>query len=159
LVHDFGVLSRVENARFWELYKTLAGEDEKATEAERVEFSDLLNRCPLVDPGEVGNPYVETDEERRERRLLERAFAVAFHDFAKRYIAMPNYGNMLNDYRLDIGYTLFEKYGWSAGERDCSGILSLDEWAPEDREALIDLYQRAKTSRFGRFPCGRKGGS
>jgi hypothetical protein len=31
----------------------------------------LLDRCPLVDPREAGNPYTETYEERHERRLLE----------------------------------------------------------------------------------------
>ena len=145
LVHDFGQLSRAENARFWELYHALSSEDEEATEAECEEFSYLLNRCPLVDPREAGNPYAETHEERRERRQLERAFAGAFHDYAKQYsyIAIPNYANLLNEYRLEIGYQLFEKYGWIASERDCSGIRPLDEWAPEDREALIDLYRRA----------------
>jgi hypothetical protein len=38
--YDFGVLSRVEYARFWELYETLSIEDEGATEAEREEFRD-----------------------------------------------------------------------------------------------------------------------
>ena len=59
------------------------------------------------------------------------------------YIAIPHYYNALNEYRLEIGYQLFEKYGWIAGERYCSTILPLDQWAPEDREALIDLYQSA----------------
>jgi hypothetical protein len=144
LVHDFGVLSRVENARFWGLYDTFR-QDEDLAKDELTEMQVLLDRCPLVDPRESGNPHTETHEERRERRLLERAFAGAFHDYAKQYsyIAVPNYANMLNEYRLEIGYQLFEKYGWIASERDCSGILPLDEWAPEDREALIDLYRRA----------------
>ena len=131
LVHDFGVLSRVENARFWELYDAFR-QDEDLANNELKEMQVLLDRCPLVDPREAGNPYTETYEERRERRLLERAFAGAFHDYAKQYsyIAIPNYANMLNEYRLEIGYRLFEKYSWTAGERDCSGILPLDEWAP-----------------------------
>ena len=106
LVHDFGVLSRVENARLWELHHVLSREDGEATEAEREEFSDVLNRCPLVDPSEAGNPYAETHEERRERQLLERAFSGAFHDYARQYsyIAVPNYAPMLNEHRLDIGY-------------------------------------------------------
>ena len=145
LVHDFGVLSRVEHARFWELYHPLSDEDEEVTEADREELCSLLSKCPLVHPSEAGNPYAETHEERRERRQLERAFAGAFHNYAKQYsyVAIPNYANLLNEYRLEIGCALFERYGWSPGERDCSGILPLDQWAPEDREALIDLYQRA----------------
>ena len=76
----------------------------------------LLHRCPLVEPGKASSPYAETHEERRERRALEWAFGGAFHDFAKQYsfIAVPNYANGLNEYRLEIGYELFEKYGWSA---------------------------------------------
>ncbi len=38
LVPDFGVLSRVEHARFWELYHTLSDEDEEVTEADREEL-------------------------------------------------------------------------------------------------------------------------
>jgi hypothetical protein len=144
LVHDFGVLSRVENARFRELYDAFR-QDQDLAKDELTEMQVLLDRCPLVDPSEAGNPYSETHEERHERRQLERAFAGAFHDYAKQYphIAVPNYANLLNEYRLEIGYQLFEKYGWTAGGRDCFGILPLDEWAPEDREALIDLYRRA----------------
>src|SRR5271170_6621575 len=41
----------------WELYHTVSGEDEELTEAECEEFSDLLNKCPLVDPREAANPY------------------------------------------------------------------------------------------------------
>ena len=127
LVPDFGVLSRVENARFRELYEALH-QDKDLTKDELTEMEVLLDRCPLVDPSEDGNPYTETHEERRERRLLERAFAGAFHDYAKQYphIAVPNYANMLNEYRLEIGYQLFEKYGWVPDKRDCSVILSLE---------------------------------
>jgi hypothetical protein len=56
---------------------------------------------------------------------------------------VPNYANGLNEHRLDIGYRLFEKYGWVPGERDCATILPLDQWEPEDRAVLIDLYRRA----------------
>jgi hypothetical protein len=126
-VPDFGVLSRVENARFWELYDIFR-QDEDLAKDELTEMQALLDRCPLVEPREAGNPYTETHEERRERQLLERAFAGAFHDYAKQYphIAVPNYANRLNEYRLEIGYQLFEKYGWIAGERNCSGVLPLD---------------------------------
>ena len=158
LVHDFGALSRVENACFWELYNTLCDEDAEATEAELKEFWRLLNKCPLVDPSEAGNPYAETYEERRERRQLEWAFGGAFHDYAMKYpyIAIPNYANALNAYRLETGYQLFEKYGWAVGERDCSGIQPLDQWTPEDREALIDLYQRANPECSSNSPPGWK---
>jgi hypothetical protein len=136
LVHDFGVLSRVEYARFRELYDVFR-QDEDLTKDELTEMEVLLDRCPLVDPREAGNPYTETHEERRERRLLERGFAGAFHDYAKQYphIAVPNYANLLNEYRREIGYQLFEKYGWTAGERDCSGILPLDVRQAEDLSA------------------------
>jgi hypothetical protein len=145
LVHDFGVLSRVENARFWELYYMLRDGEEELTEAETKEFWLLLHRCPLVDPSEAGNPHAETDDERRERRELQWVFAGAFHDYARHNpdIAIPNYANELNEYRLAIGYQLFVKYGWIARERDCAAIAALDQWEPDDREALIDLYQRA----------------
>jgi hypothetical protein len=157
LVPDFGVLSRVENARFWELYDAFR-QDEDLTKDELIEMQVLLDRCPLVDPREAGNLYTEAHEERRERRPLGRAFAGAFHDYAKQYphIAVPNYANMLNEYRLEIGYQLFEKYGWIAGGRDCSGILPLDEWAPEDRVALIELYRRANPECSGNAPPGWK---
>jgi hypothetical protein len=72
------------------------------------------------------------------------------------YIAVPNFANALNEYRLDIGYRLFEKYGWTVGERDCSGVLPLDRWEPEDREALIDLYQRANPECSSNAPPGWK---
>ena len=144
MVPDFGVLYRVENARYRELYDAFR-QDEDFAKDELTEMQVLLDRCPLVDPRQAGNRYTETHEERRERQLLKRAFAGAFHDYAKQYphIAVPNYANMLNEYRLEIGYQLFEKYGWTAGERDCAVILPLDEWAPEDHKALIDLYRRA----------------
>jgi hypothetical protein len=92
------------------------------------------------------------------RRRLEDAFGGAFHNYAKQYtyIAVPNYANCLNAYRLDIGYQLFEKYGWIPGERDCSTILPLHRWAPEDRVALIDLYQRANPECSGDAPAGWK---
>jgi hypothetical protein len=156
-VCDLGVLSRVETARLWEFYLTFQDENE-LTEAEDKEYWALLNKCPLVDPSEAGNPYKETHEERRERRKFKRAFGGAFHDYAMKYsyIAIPNYYNALNEYRLEIGYQLFEKYGWIAGERDCSTILPLDQWAPEDREALIDLYQRANPEYSGGAPAGWK---
>ncbi len=49
-----------------------------------------------------------------------------------------------------------EKYGWTAGGRDCSTILPLDEWEPDDREALIDLYQRVNPECSAMNPHGRK---
>jgi hypothetical protein len=56
----------------------------------------------------IRNPYRETYEEMRVRRRLEDAFGGAFHNYAKQYtyIAVPNYANCLNAYRLDIGYQL-----------------------------------------------------
>jgi len=157
-VHDFGLLSRVENARFWELYRTFHDDHEELTEAERKEFWMLLRKCPLVDSSEAKGRSRETNDERRERRQFEWAFAQAFHNYAMQYpyIAIPNYANALNRYRLDIGYRLFEKYGWAVGERDCSGILPLDQWEPEDREALIDLYQRANPECSSNAPPGWK---
>jgi hypothetical protein len=135
MVHDFEVLSRVEIARFCELCQMLA-EDKELTETEVKEFELLLNKCPLVHPSEISNPYAETNEERRERWELRSAFAGAFHDYVRQYpyIAVPNYANLLNEYRLDIGYQLFEKYGWTVGERDCCTILPLVKWESEDRE-------------------------
>lgn len=158
VTRDLAVLSRVENARFWELYYILRDEDEELTEDETKEFWSLLYRCPLVEVGKAGNPYAETDEEQRERRTLEWAFSGAFHDYAKQYpfIAVPNYANLLNEYRLDIGYELFERYGWVVGERDCSTILPLDQWEADDREALIDLYQRANPECSAMNPPGWK---
>ncbi|HWW51401.1 MAG TPA: hypothetical protein VN044_06665 [Verrucomicrobiae bacterium] len=89
---------------------------------------------------------------------LNGAFAQAFHSYAMKYsfIAIPNYGNSLNQYRLEVGYRLFEKYGWIVGERDCSTILPLDQWEPDDCEALIDLYQRASPECSGMNPPGWK---
>ena len=152
LVPNFGVLSRVENARFRELYDAFR-QDEDLAKDELTEMQVLLDRCPLVDPREASSPYTEMHEERRERRLLERAFAGAFHDYAKQYphIVVPNYANRLNEHHLEIGYQLFEKHGWTASGRDCSGIRPLDEWAPEDREALIDLYRRANPECSGAY--------
>jgi hypothetical protein len=157
-VYDFGALSRVENARFWELYRTFRDDHEDLTEAERKEFWTILSKCPLVDPSEAKGRSRETNDERRERRRVDWAFAEAFHDYAMKYsyIAIPNFANALNEYRLDIGCRLFEKYGWVAGERNCSGILPLDQWAPEDREALIDLYQRANPECSSNAPPGWK---
>jgi hypothetical protein len=145
MIHSFGALSRVELDRFCELCQMLQVDEEELTELEAAEFRWLLHKCPLVDPSKAGSPYAETNEEQRERREIQYAFAGAFHDYARKYpyIAVPNYANNLNEYRLDIGYQLFEKYGWIAGRRDCSTILPLDQWEPDDREALIDLYQRA----------------
>ena len=163
MLRDLAVLSRVEKARFWELYHSLRDEDATLTENETMELWSLWCRCPPVESGKGGNPHAETGEERRERQALERAFGGAFHDYARQYpfIAVPNYANGLNEYRLDIGYRLFEKYGWVPGERDCATILPLDRWEAGDREALIDLYRRSNpecssdappgwTSKFGR---------
>ena len=41
MVHDFGALSRAENARFWELYHMLRDEGEEPTEDETKEFWSL----------------------------------------------------------------------------------------------------------------------
>ena len=49
LVPDFGVLSRVENARFRELYDVFR-QDEDLAKDELTEMQVLLDRCPLVDP-------------------------------------------------------------------------------------------------------------
>ena len=70
-VYDFGVLSPVENARFWELYRTFHDDHEELTEAERREFWMLLSKCPLVDTSEIVGRSRETNDERRERRQLE----------------------------------------------------------------------------------------
>src|SRR4029077_11293663 len=120
------------------------------------EFLALYRRCRMVDPSEVTPREEETQEEKNERCKLERAFGRAFHDYAKQYpyIAIPGYYNALSEYRHDIGYRLFEKYGWVVGERNCSGILPLDQWAPEDRVALIDLYQRSNPECAAEFPPG-----
>jgi hypothetical protein len=37
---------------------------------------------------------------------------------------------------------------------NCCGILPLDQWAPEDRETLIDLYQRANPECSSNAPSG-----
>jgi hypothetical protein len=131
LVHDFGALSRVENARFWELYHMLR-QGEELTKDEAKEFWSLWNRCPLVEPGNAGSPYAESNEERRERRALEWAFAGAFHDFQIVFLpCRAELANGLYEYRLEIGYELFKKYGWIIGARECSTILPLDHWEPE----------------------------
>jgi hypothetical protein len=77
-VYDFGVLSRVENARFWELYRTFRDDHEELTEAELKEFWMLLSKCPLVDPSEAKGRSRETNDERRERRQLEWGFGEPF---------------------------------------------------------------------------------
>jgi hypothetical protein len=71
-------------------------------------------------------------------------------------IATPNHANELNEYRRDLGCQLFKKYGWVVGKRDCSGILPLDQWAPEDRDRLIDRYQRSNPESTVAFPPGWK---
>jgi hypothetical protein len=128
------------------------------TSVEVKEFFALMRRCPIVDPGEVGHRRRETREEKRKRLKLEAAFDGTFHDYAMQYdyIAVPNYHTELNEYRHDLGYRLFEKYGWVVGERDCSGILPLDQWAPEDRDRLMDLYQRSTPECSAAFPPGWK---
>jgi hypothetical protein len=55
-----------------------------------------------------------------------------------------------------FGYGLFEKYGRIVGERDCSTIAPLDEREADDREALIDLYQRADPEPSAMNPPGWK---
>jgi hypothetical protein len=57
-------------AGFWELYDAFR-QDEDLAKDELTEMQVLLDRCPLIDPREAGNPYTETHEERRERQLLE----------------------------------------------------------------------------------------
>jgi hypothetical protein len=175
---DTSGLSRVEECKLFEIWaalrflvtaKTIDGEElhpglgsrvdlALVTTAEVQEFFALLRRCPMVDPGEAGQRERETREEKRKRLKLEAAFGGAFHDYAIQYpyIAAPNYYTELNEYRHDLGYRLFEKYGWVVGERDCSGILPLDQWAPEDRDRLIDLYQRANPACSAAFPPGWK---
>jgi len=155
-VLDTSGLSRVEECRWSEIWH--AHLEEGVTEAEAAEFWALTRRCPIVDPAEAGHRERETWEQRRERRKLETAFGGAFHDYAMQYpyIAIPNYYNALNEYRHDLGCRLFEKYGWVVGERNCSGILPLDRWAPEDRDALIDLYQRSNPECTAEFPPGWK---
>jgi hypothetical protein len=82
LIPDFGVLSRAENARLWELFDAFQ-RDDSLTEDELTEMWALLDVCPLVNPNEAGNPYRETYEEMRVRRRLEDAFGGAFHNYAK----------------------------------------------------------------------------
>jgi hypothetical protein len=152
---DLSRLSRVEECHLLEIW---AHREEGVTEADVAEYRALMDRC-IVDPGEVGNRERETPEEIREARKRRVTFGRAFHDYAMQYpyIAIPNhYYNELNEYRRDLGYRLFEKYGWIVGERDCSGILPLDQWAPEDRDRLIDLYQRSNPESTAAFPPGWK---
>jgi hypothetical protein len=154
-VIDSSGLSRIEECRLMEIW---AHREEGVTEADVAEYRTLMGRCRLVEPSEAGHRERETREEKRERRKLEIAFGGAFHDYAMQYpyIATPNYYNALNEYRHDLGYRLFEKYGWLVGERNCSGILPLDQWAPEDRGRLIDLYQRSNPECTAEFPPGWK---
>ena len=76
---------------------------------------------------------------------VELAYTIAFHRYYYWFedaLTLPaSDGQMLNKYLIYIGTRLFEKYGWVAGEPDCSTILPLDEWAPGDRQTLIELYK------------------
>ena len=154
-VLDTSGLSRVEECRLREIW---AHRQEGVTEADVAEYRALMGRCRIVQPAEAGHRERETREEVRERRKLEAAFGGAFHDYAMQYpyIAVPCYYNALNEYRHDLGYRLFAKYGWVVGERNCSGILPLDQWVPEDRDRLIDLYQRSNPECTAAFPPGWK---
>jgi hypothetical protein len=150
---DLSRLSRVEKSHLLEIW---SHRDDGVTEADVAEFRALSDRC-IVDPSEVGHREKETPEEILDARILSVSFGRAFHYYAMQYpyIAKPKYYcNGLNEYRLDLGYRLFEKYGWVVGERDCSGILPLDQWAPEDRDQLIDLYQRSNPESTAAFPPG-----
>jgi hypothetical protein len=150
---DLSRLSRVEEAHLFEVWPH---REEGVTEADVAECRALWDRC-IVDPGEVGHREKKTPEEILASRKLKVSFSRAFHDYAMQYtyIAIPErYYNALNEYRLDLGYRLFEKYGWVVGERDCSGILPLDQWALEDRDALIDLYQRSEPECTAALPPG-----
>ena len=155
-VIDTSGLSPVEECRLSEIW---SHREEVVTEADLAEYRALMGKCRIVERSEAGHRKRETLAERLERQKFEWAWGRAFHDYAMQYhdVAIPKlYDNSLNRYRLDLGYRLFEKHGWVVGERDCSGILPLDQWAPEDRDRLIDLYQRSNPESTAAFPPGWK---
>ena len=172
-VLDTSGLSRVEECflleiwaalRFLATAKTINSEELShvdlalVTKAEVKEFVALAGRCPIVELGEASHRVAETREEKLKIIKLEVSFDGAFHVYAMQYpyISIPHYYTELSEYRHDLGYRLFEKYGWVVGKRDCSGILPLDQWAPEDRDRLIDLYQRSNPECSAAFPPGWK---
>jgi hypothetical protein len=121
-------------------------EPEAATEGDMIEYRAIIDRCPLVDLRDVRPSVPESLEEKRAKWNLKMAFARAFIAFANRHpiLRMPSLANDLNDFRLEIGFNLLEKYGWSADEASADSIEPLEQWEASDREALKDLYRRAQ---------------
>ena len=70
------------------------------------------------------------------------SFIITLHRYAKEYgpIALPNLKNLLNEFLSRTGCRLFEKYGWTPGQPECSTIRPLGEWEPADRWRLKTLY-------------------
>jgi hypothetical protein len=73
----------------------------------------------------------------------ELSLVIAFDKYSRLYpeIIVPSLINLLKPYLLNTVARLFEKYGWKVGQPDCSSILPLEEWAPEDHRTIIGLYQ------------------
>ena len=108
-------------------------------DAEEEELYDLLTSCHLIRYQDEDDAQ-SYDEYEWDPAIL--SFIITLHRFAKEYgsITLPNLKNLLNEFLSRTGCRLFEKYGWTPGQAECSTIRPLDEWEPADQWRLKTLY-------------------
>jgi hypothetical protein len=113
---------------------------QEVTDTEAAELYSLLSEASIVDLRQ--NPP-------RERKWLpsELALVIAFHKYARLNpsIKVPSFFDLLKEYLFNTVSRLFQKYGWEAGQPDCSTLRPLREWAPEDRRTMIEMLGQVCT--------------
>ena len=112
---------------------------QEVTDAEAAELYSLLSEASIVDPKQDGL--------RRAWEPTELALVIAFHKYARLNpsIKVPSFFDLLKEYLFNTVSRLFQKYGWEAGQPDCSTLRPLREWAPADRRTMIEMLGQVCT--------------
>ena len=125
----FSDLSPGDEPRLIELWTAT----QEVTDAEAAQLYSLLSEASIADLKQKGL--------RRAWEPAELALVIAFHKYARLNpsIKVLSFFDFLKDYLFNTVSQLFQKYGWEAGQLDCSTLRPLREWAPEDRRRMIEM--------------------
>jgi hypothetical protein len=90
--------------------------------------------------------FAVSREEQLERRQAEGSwfFVRCLRLLANHHhnLPIPDYCHGLNEYRELVARELLESYGWGPGS---AGVL-LDDWDPDDRAAMLEVFARVNVA-------------